>query len=234
LTCFTSPKEKSLFTAESTWPTKCRFIQVAGQSSTQTITTVLPLTPAPAHPSAEQYDVAPEFGAGVEAKLWSISCPAQCWLKWWWWWWWWSWWLIYSMATIRIAMSIAADSRLKDWQLAGSMVSNLFWWLMPHHHNCLIHPTESRQLTNVNYSGQVWKGRDTPQSTIQQVGYHWRRFTSRRDDNMATHDRIRTWIIGIIYLYFMLYLHLVSPSVYWSTGALLDNHSTNRCKDSWW
>jgi hypothetical protein len=30
------------------------------------------LTPASAHLSAQQYDSAPEFGAVVEAKLWSI------------------------------------------------------------------------------------------------------------------------------------------------------------------
>ena len=38
----------------------------------QAITTILLLTPASAHLSAQQYDFAPEFGAGVEAKLWSI------------------------------------------------------------------------------------------------------------------------------------------------------------------
>ena len=34
----------------------------------QAITTILLLTPASAHLSAQQYDFAPEFGAGVEAK----------------------------------------------------------------------------------------------------------------------------------------------------------------------
>jgi hypothetical protein len=51
--------------------------QAAGSSSGrpiihQTFTTKFLLTPASAHLSAQQYDFAPEFGAGVEAKLWSI------------------------------------------------------------------------------------------------------------------------------------------------------------------
>jgi len=68
--------QTSLFTQNQRWPNKMPVHPSSRPIIYQAITTILLLTPASAHLSAQQYDSAPEFVAAVEAEESTFACLA--------------------------------------------------------------------------------------------------------------------------------------------------------------